>query len=231
MRRDYYVVLGVPRSESQHGIRFAFRDLALRYHPDRAGEGAAPYFREIVEAYQVLSDPSRRAAYDSGLRDADNAEPIPRSPYVTSVVEDEPEPLVPERVDVLRGFGLGSPPIAEVLGRFVEGFSRPSQRMGRQRMEPLVLEVTLDRRQAAYGGWLPLRIPVFRPCGACHGSGGSWDACESCGGSGLVLEHRPVTIRLPSGVPDGAVLQIPLRGLGIHNMFLEIHLRVRGRAR
>jgi DnaJ-class molecular chaperone len=224
MKRDYYVVLGVPRSESQRGIRFAFRDLARRYHPDRAGQAGAPFFREIVEAYQVLADPPRREAYDRGLRDADHEERPVRGPYVTTAAE-EPEPLVPERVEDLHGFGLGSPPLADVFGRFVQGFSQPSRRA--RRMEAVVLEVTLDRVQAAYGGWLPLRIPVYSPCAACHGTGGSWDACEACSGSGLALEHRPMRIRLPPRVADGTVLQIPLRGLGIHNLFLEIRFRVR----
>jgi len=229
MRRDFYVVLGVPRTESQRGIRYAFRDLALRYHPDRAGKVGAPFFREIVEAYHVLSDPVRRAAYDRGLRDAENERTMVSTPHVPSVADEEPEPLVPERVDVLRGFNLGSPPLADVLGRFVQGFADPWQRMESRRMEPLVLEVTLDRVQAAYGGWLPLSVPVFTPCGTCHGTGGSWEACASCRGSGLLLEHRPMRIRLPPRVPHGTVLQIPLRGLGVHNMFLEIHILVAGR--
>lgn len=70
MKRDYYVVLGIPRSESASGIRAAFRDLALRYHPDRAGSAGTPFFRQIIEAYKVLSDPASRASYDRGLRDA-----------------------------------------------------------------------------------------------------------------------------------------------------------------
>lgn len=228
MRRDYYVVLGVPRSETQRGIRFAFRDLALRYHPDRAGSAGAPFFREIVEAYHVLSDPARRAAYDRGLRDAASDEPFASAPHVTSSPEQVPEPLVPDRVEVLRGFDLGSPPLSSVLGRFAEGFADPWQRMASRRMEALMLEVTLSRVQAAYGGWLPLEVPVFCPCARCHGTGGSTVECSGCGGSGLALEQRPMRVRLPPGVSDGTVFQVPLRGLGIHNMFLEIHLYVRG---
>jgi DnaJ-class molecular chaperone len=71
MRRpleDYYLILGVARAASAGEVRRAFRLLALRHHPDRAGEGSTSTFQRIAEAYAVLSDPNSRAAYD-GLRE------------------------------------------------------------------------------------------------------------------------------------------------------------------
>ena len=67
---DYYAVLGVAREVSAGELRRAYRLLALRYHPDRAGEGATLQFQQISEAYAVLSDPSSRAAYDGLLQNA-----------------------------------------------------------------------------------------------------------------------------------------------------------------
>jgi DnaJ-class molecular chaperone len=67
--KDYYLVLGVPRDESEAGIRSAFRDLARRHHPDRAGPSGTPHFREVVEAYRVLSDPGLRREHDAELRE------------------------------------------------------------------------------------------------------------------------------------------------------------------
>lgn len=65
---SYYEVLGIPFDADEDAIRTAFRRLARQYHPD-AGEGASPEsFRELVEAYQTLSDPGRRRAYDLSLR-------------------------------------------------------------------------------------------------------------------------------------------------------------------
>ena len=62
--RDYYKVLGVPRSASQENIRAKFRRLALEYHPDRNRDpGAQEKFKEINSAYQVLSDPQKRAQF------------------------------------------------------------------------------------------------------------------------------------------------------------------------
>ncbi|MCH8206778.1 MAG: J domain-containing protein, partial [Chloroflexi bacterium] len=64
-KRDYYDILGVSRSASEEDIRKAFRRLALEYHPDRnKSDGAGERFKEINEAYQVLSDPAKRADYD-----------------------------------------------------------------------------------------------------------------------------------------------------------------------
>ena len=66
--RDYYVTLGVPRTETTDGIRSAFRDLVKRYHPDRSGSEESDTFRDVVEAYRVLSDPALRERYDERLR-------------------------------------------------------------------------------------------------------------------------------------------------------------------
>jgi DnaJ-class molecular chaperone len=66
-RKTYYSILGIPRNEGPEGVRTAFRSLAKLYHPDRAAVGSAEKFREIHEAYEVLSDPRKRGAYDDTL--------------------------------------------------------------------------------------------------------------------------------------------------------------------
>ena len=66
--KDYYVVLGVPRNETPRGIREAYRQLAKRYHPERVGPEASTTFRDVVEAYEALSDQERRSRLDRGLR-------------------------------------------------------------------------------------------------------------------------------------------------------------------
>jgi curved DNA-binding protein CbpA len=65
---NHYLVLGVPRTASAGAIRTAFRGLARRYHPDAGAGSSEQRFREIVEAYETLSDPERRREYDAGLR-------------------------------------------------------------------------------------------------------------------------------------------------------------------
>src|SRR5437016_14267728 len=64
MAKDLYSTLGVPRTESLHGIREAFRKLAKRYHPDHAGQQRTLKFQEILNAYEVLSDPEKRKRYN-----------------------------------------------------------------------------------------------------------------------------------------------------------------------
>ena len=70
--RTYYMILGVSNTESPGGIRSAYRDLARRLHPDVAGPQATRAFQEITEAYDVLSDPQRRRAYNDELRGAES---------------------------------------------------------------------------------------------------------------------------------------------------------------
>ncbi len=66
-KRDYYEVLGIDRNATEEKIKGAFRKLAFKYHPDRNREnGAEEKFKEINEAHEVLSDPEKRASYDSG---------------------------------------------------------------------------------------------------------------------------------------------------------------------
>ena len=64
MEKDFYAMLGIERSEDSRGVQEAYRRLAKRYHPDYAGEGGTAKFREIQEAYEVLSDAQKRLSYD-----------------------------------------------------------------------------------------------------------------------------------------------------------------------
>ena len=63
-KKDYYEILGVDKNATNQEIKKAFRKLALKYHPDRAGKAGEEKFKEISEAYQILSDPKARANYD-----------------------------------------------------------------------------------------------------------------------------------------------------------------------
>lgn len=93
--RTYYEILGVVRTADPAGIRDAFHELARRHHPDRAGPQQTARFQQIVEAYDTLSDPEQRAAYDRKLeaerRDARRVEvPVSRAPAPTSRIVAEP---------------------------------------------------------------------------------------------------------------------------------------------
>jgi DnaJ-class molecular chaperone len=108
--KNYYVVLGVPREASTSGIRSAYRRLAKRHHPDRAGEQGKRAFQEIAEAYSVLSDPELRRAHNQRL---DETEALPKRPRGPNPRPTVVEPLrAPSRVE---GTSRESPPTFRVV--------------------------------------------------------------------------------------------------------------------
>ena len=103
---NYYLLLGVPRDADADTIRRAFRVLARRYHPD-AGEGSsAERFREILAAYETLTDPTQRSHYDRALQER----PVPRRRFVEPLrAQAAPEPMFSRRREGVRGhFAYGS---------------------------------------------------------------------------------------------------------------------------
>ncbi len=225
--RNYYVVLGVDPLESSHGIRSAFRELVQRYHPDRAGSQGMPFFQDIVAAYRVLADPDRRASYDAGLRDGGERMVERRRP-ITPAPWPEAEPLAPVPISLFRDFAVRRPGLQEVASRFRRSFTHPDLPKS-QRPEALRLEVVLPPDRAARGGLLELTVPVFYPCRSCHGSGSIGPfACSRCNGQGMVEHEELVQLSVPARLRDGSVFALPLRGLGIHGLFLELMFRVGG---
>ena len=257
--RDYYVVLGVERGEPHEGIRRAFHELALRYHPDRAGEGATALFQDLVEAYRVLSDARTRAAYDRALRHAESAagKAAPSSPAIPvpfSPKRDVPEPLAawglagrkaapldawfqrsqrgpqtalaPRKQNALRNVWVNPPDLDQVMERVRQSLRRRMPPEG-EALEPLVVELILTEEQAAVGGGLTLEVPVFFPCETCRGTGELKDQqCPACGGATVLPEPRPLTVPIPPGVQDGGELELQLRGLGLHSLYVRVRARV-----
>jgi molecular chaperone DnaJ len=224
--RDFYVLLGVDPAATPEGIRTAYRHLALRYHPDRAGTHSTRFFQDIVDAYRVLSDPERRASYDDGLRHA-RGTPVPvRRPVVVSVPAPQAEPLVPERVSLRRDFEARDPPVEEVLERILRNFT--GLRVPKsEKLDALNLEIRISPELAAFGGLLELAVPVFYPCPECHGDGhDGMYPCVACDESGMIEEEEPVQLRVRPATRDGDTYEVPLRGLGVHNLYLRVQLRV-----
>jgi molecular chaperone DnaJ len=220
--RNHYLVLGVDPRESTHGIRSAFRELVHHYHPDRVGARAMPFFRDIVEAYRVLSTPDRRASYDAVLHSR-----MPQS-GAGPARWPQPETLSPVPVSLFRDFAVRRPGADEVATRLQRSFTHPD-RPKSQRPEALRLEVLLPPDRAARGGLLELAVPVFYPCCSCHGSGAIGPfSCRRCGGRGMEEHEEQVQLSVPGRLRDGAVFALPLRALGIHGLFLELSFRVGG---
>ncbi|MGH2603898.1 MAG: molecular chaperone DnaJ [Dehalococcoidia bacterium] len=168
-QRDYYDVLGLDRNASQEDIKRAFRRLAMQYHPDRNREaGAEARFKEINQAYEVLSDPQKRAAYDrfghAGVGGAFGGAGF-------------------------EGFNFGG--FGDIFDAFFGG-AATRQRRGPQRGADLRTTITLDFEEAIFGAEREIEVTRNEVCTACSGlgaePGSKPERCPSCGGTGEI--HR-----------------------------------------
>jgi hypothetical protein len=94
-------------------------------------------------------------------------------------------------------------------------------------LHALEVELILTEEQAAVGGGLTLEVPVFFPCETCRGAGErNGQQCPACGGATILPEPRPLTVPIPPGVQDAGELELHLRGLGLHSLYVRVRARV-----
>ena len=256
-KRDYYEVLGVNRDAGDDEIKKAYRKLAMKFHPDRNPDNpkAEEQFKEAKEAYEILSDAQKRAAYDQ---------------YGHAGVDPQ--------AGMGGGFGGGAG-----MGGFADAFGgifdeifggRGGAGGGRSNIYRGAdlrynLEITLE--QAAFGTETKIRIPTMEECEHCHGSGakpgtqpqtcptcsGSGqvrlqqgffsiqqtcpkchgtgriipEPCKECHGAGRIKQHKTLAVKIPAGVDEGD--RIRLTGEGEHgvnggppgDLYVQIHLK------
>jgi molecular chaperone DnaJ len=171
---DFYALLGVPRDCTEAEIKKAYRKLAMEYHPDRnSSAGAESKFKEITEAYEVLRDPQKRAAYDR---------------YGKAGVGGQP------------GFGFHHVDLSEALNIFMRDFGNlggfesifggGGRRQDPRRGQDLRVTVKLSLGEVATGVKKTVKLKTLERCGACAGSGAGSGTqptrCTTCGGSGEV---------------------------------------------
>jgi molecular chaperone DnaJ len=212
--RDFYAMLGVQPEAGAGELRDAFRRLATRYHRDLAGPQPGRPFQQVVGAYRVLSDPRQRASYDAGFL------PAPVAPA------HEPEMLVPGPISLEHDFQAREPSVEEVLERILRNYTGrhvpKSEGLG-----ALDLELGVPAHAAASGGTILFGVPVFYPCPRCHGEGHDGFApCLACDRTGLLEEEEPARLHIPPLSRNGDLFDLPLHGLGIHNLYLRVRLRV-----
>jgi len=228
-KRDYYEILGVERAADEQAIKSAYRKLAHRYHPDKnpGDKKAEDAFKEASEAYEVLSDPDKRARYDrfghtngTGFQDF--------------------------------GFG-GAASINDIFGDiFGEMFGGGRQRRARSRGQDLRYHLEIAFEEAAFGTAARITIPRARTCAGCRGSGAKAgtsprtcptcggtgelrltqgffsiartchhchgagrvivEKCPDCGGAGATREEAVVEVKVPPGVDTGTRLKLAGEG-------------------
>jgi molecular chaperone DnaJ len=238
-QRDYYEVLDVGRDASPEEIKKAYRQLALRHHPDRnpGDKQAEDRFKEAAEAYSVLADPQKRSTYDQFGAEGLRGESFQG---FNSTVFEGFEDLLGN----IFGFNFG-------FGDLFSGGARPRRRTA-QRGRDLALEIEISLEEAASGADKEISLhraeacptcggtgikpgahketcgacggrgqirhqqgffTVTRPCSRCGGRGEIITApCEECRGTGHARRKRDLRVRIPAGVGDGSRLRIAGEG-------------------
>ena len=257
-KRDYYDVLGVAKNASDDDIKKAYRKLAMKHHPDRnQGDGAKKAedsFKEAKEAYEMLSDPQKRAAYDQyghagvdpnmGFRGAPGAE----------------------------GFGGFAEAFGDIFGDIFAGGAagaRRGQQVYRGGDLSYAMEITLE--EAAHGKDTQIRVPSWEKCETCSGSGakpgtsaktcptcsgagtvhlrqgffsiqqtcpqchGSGkiipEPCPTCGGQGRLKKNKTLEVRIPAGIAEGMRIRSAgngepgLNGGPSGDLYIEIRIK------
>ncbi len=236
-KRDYYEVLGVSRTATDTEIKRAYRTMARKYHPDINKEpDAEDTFKEVNEAYEVLSDADRRAAYDrfghAGANGMGGGDPF--------------------------GFGGAGSPFGDIFETFFGGMggAQGARRQTVQRGADIQVSVNLSFEEAIFGAEKDVEIDRLETCEACHGTrmkdgktapscstcGGTGevrrvqqtilgqfmtsgpcptchgegvqvtDPCEVCKGKGRTRNYRTLTVTIPAGIDDNATLRLTGQG-------------------
>ena len=207
--RDFYQVLGIPRTASADEIKKAYRRLARQVHPDlhsgpKKGE-MEKKFKELNEAHEVLSDPDKRKKYDQYGADWEQAEAFERARHQAGA----------------RGFGggesgggFGAEGYSDIFENLFGGRARGGAPHGfASQGEDLETEAELTLREVLTG--VTKRVSLMEPvtCANCQGKRTiRGRQCPACFGSGSVLESKTIEVKIPAGVQDGTRVRVAGKG-------------------
>jgi len=243
MKKDYYAVLGITKDASKANIKKAYRQLALKYHPDKSDDPQAEErFKEISEAYAVLSDEEKRQQYDrlghAGIDSQYSYQDIFRGADFSDIFRD-------------LGFNLG---FSDIFQQFFGGMGRGSQR--KRQGSDILYRITVSLEDAYFGVEKDINLTRTERCIDCNGNGAAdsnaaiscstcrgsgqirqshrtpfghltqvtvctkcngegqliENPCPACNGSGVVPQQRTITVSVPKGVKSGMRLRLAGEG-------------------
>jgi DnaJ-class molecular chaperone len=215
--KDYYRILGIDRSADDKTIKSAYRKLARKYHPDVSkGKDSEQRFREVTEAYEVLSDPEKRRRYDTLGPDWQRYAERPPGGAPGGGVHVEYGDLgnFPEFFRTLFGDlggrrgrgGAGHRDLEDLLG----GLGGAT---GRGQDVQAGVTITLD--EAYHGTRKSLEFEVEEPCPTCRGAGNTGGKpCAACHGRGWQAARHEVDVKIPAGVKTGQKVRVAGQGAG-----------------
>ncbi|MBO0803908.1 MAG: molecular chaperone DnaJ [Nocardiopsaceae bacterium] len=245
LEKDYYKTLGVPKTAKSAEIKKAYRELARKYHPDthKGDAKAGEHFKEITEAYNVLSNEKQRKEYDEA-RSMFGGFRVPTGGRSSGGYGGAGFDLG----DLFGGEGLG-----DVLGGIFRNRGGTTAGSRARRGADVETETTLSFGDSIDGATVSLRLTGEGPCTACHGTGAkagtvpkvcadchgtgqqsrnlggfglsepcktckgrglvAEDPCTTCKGSGRAMSSRTIQARVPAGVADGQRIRIPGKGV------------------
>jgi DnaJ-class molecular chaperone len=214
--QDYYRILGVERAAGDGEIKRAFRTLARQYHPDatRGNKALESKFKDINEAYEVLSDPEKRARYDSIQHDTyrgfTNARDAMRADAEGAAAKARAQ--APTGTDDDKGDATGSgfsEFFNSLFGGKQGGFGRKKASRGDDRQLPV--EILLS--EAFTGTKKTVSVDRDETCGTCAGFGQqTGSACKTCRGTGAVSTRKQLDVKIPAGVRTGSRVRIAGEG-------------------
>jgi molecular chaperone DnaJ len=210
--KDYYRILGISRSATDKDIKAAYRRLARQYHPDvnPGNKSSEERFKEINQAYEVLSDEGKRKKYDQygeGWQEADRYAEAARQQGGAWKFTQQPggeQPFHFEGEDLESIFG-------DILGGRMGGYGRRTSRARRGQDIEHPIEISLEE---AYNGTVRnISIQSEVPCSACRGTGRIQNLpCSVCRGAGVVPQVKRLEVKIPAGVNNGSRVRVAGKG-------------------
>lgn len=223
-KQDYYDLLGVSKSASDAEIKSAFRKLAKKYHPDNKETGDEAKFKEIGEAYSVLSDKQKRAQYDQ---------------FGHAAFQNGGAGFG-GGAGGFNGFGFEDIDLSDLFDMFGGGFSsrgRSSKGNAKTKGRDIETNIEISFEDAVYGCEKTFKVSLDEPCEECSGKGGKGEkTCSTCGGRGRVVSQQRTmfgVFQTETSCPDCggrgvtyAEVCTHCHGKGIIEKVKEINLRV-----